>query len=279
MSLSISVIILTYNSERSIEPTLANAQRVSNDLHVVDSFSNDRTIEIVRRFRANLVQHEFDNYATQRNWAIENLPIRGDWELHLDADERLTDDLVRDISSLDEKTTDSIDGFLIPRLMHFLGRPIRHGGMYPIWHLRLFRRGAGCCERRRYDQHFYVRGRTAKLSSPFVDDMRMTLHEWINRHNNWSSAEVEELLSPTTSDVIAPNYRGNEIERRRAWRSLYNRFPLFLRSVMLFTYRYFFRLGFLDGKEGLIFFVLQTFWFRFLVDAKLHEKQITGDSE
>jgi len=107
-----------------------------------------------------------------------------------------------------------------------------------------------------------------------IDDIRMSLTEWTQRHNRWSDAEVAEILEPGGSGVIAGRFGGNPIEHKRALRRGYNNAPHFLRAFGLFLYRYVIRLGFLDGMPGLIFFVLQTFWFRFLIDAKLYERQL-----
>jgi glycosyltransferase involved in cell wall biosynthesis len=271
--INLSVIILTFNSEVSIEDTLVSVLKVSSDIHIVDSFSTDSTMEIAHRFGVKIVQHEFKNYSAQRNWAIENLHLAGEWQLHLDADEHLSDGLIAEINQL--SPPDRINGYLIARLVHFLGRPILHGGMFPIWHLRLFRNGLGHCEERRYDQHFIVSGETQKLSNSFIDDHRNTLAEWTARHNKWSDAEAIEILSPSENKNIKGRISGNPIEQKRAFKGWYYRFPLFFRAFLLFFYRYIILLGFLDGKEGLIFFVLQTFWFRFLVDAKLFEVQIS----
>jgi hypothetical protein len=142
--------------------------------------------------------------------------------------------------------------------------------MWPILHLRLFRRGCGRCESRKYDQHFYVDGQSAQLKGPMIDDIRLSLTEWSARHNRWADAEVDEILSPS-NDVINPG-KATPVAKKRALRSYYNKAPLFWRSFGLFLYRYVIRRGFLDGRWGLIFFVLQTFWFRFLIDAKLYER-------
>lgn len=265
-----SVIILTYNSEATIEKTIKSAMEVSRDIHIVDSFSSDQTLNLARQCGVNIVQHEYENYSAQRNWAIVNLNLIGDWQLHLDADERLTGNLIAEIKTI--SPNESINGYMIARLVHFLGRPILHGGMYPIWHLRLFRSGYGRCEQRLYDQHFYVQGETCKLKNPFIDDHRNSLAEWIVRHNRWSDAEVEEISGPDEHKDIESRFFGNPIENKRAYKNFYYQFPLFLRAFLIFIYRYFIRLGFLDGKEGLIYFTLQTFWFRFLVDAKLYER-------
>src|SRR5437667_10145116 len=112
--------------------------------------------------------------------------------------------------------------------MLFLGRPIRHGGMYPIWHMRLFRTGKARCEDRRYDQHFHCTGRTQIIDAPMMDDIRMSLSEWTQRHNRWSDAEVGEILHPSATGVIAGRLGGNPIERKRALRGRYSRAPLFL---------------------------------------------------
>jgi len=272
--MSISVIILTFNSEETIAATLQSACRVSDDIHIVDSFSTDKTLEIARRYGANIVQHEFVHYGAQRNWAIDTLPLKYDWQLHLDADERLSDGLVSELNSLKSSSPDNVDGYYIPRLVHFLDRPIRHGGMFPIWHMRLFRNGVGRCENRRYDQAFYVNGATSCLTQPMIDDHRMSLTEWISRHNRWADAEVDELMKPGIGHVITGQIHGNPVEKKRALRGFYYLMPLLIRPFLLFLYRYVFRLGFLDGREGLIFFVLQTFWFRFLVDAKLFERRL-----
>jgi glycosyltransferase involved in cell wall biosynthesis len=265
-----SVIILTYNSELSIEQTIASVAMLTDDIHVVDSFSKDRTIELASKFGAKITEHAFEHYGAQRNWAIENLPLRYAWQLHLDADERLTPELQREIAALPDDPP--LNGYYLPRVMTFLHRPIRHGAMYPTWHMRLFRTPYGKCESRRYDQHFYLTsGESAQLQHDMIDDLQMPLTEWTARHNRWSDAEVEEQSAREQGGRIQAKWSGNPVERKRYLRQIYNGAPLFVRPFGLFFYRYFLRLGFLDGAEGFVFYVLQTFWFRFLIDAKMFE--------
>lgn len=272
--LPISVVILTFNSADTIGATVASARALSDDVHVVDSGSTDATLDIVRAAGASVASHPFESYGAQRNWAIATLALRHPWQLHLDADERVTDELAAELRALfaGDGPPAGIAGYYVPRLVHFHGQPIRHGGMWPIHHMRLFRSGRGRCEDRKYDQHFYVDGATATLRAPMIDDIRLTLGEWTSRHNRWADAEVDEILAPSGSGVIQPG-SGDPVAEKRALRSRYNRAPLFWRALGLFLYRYVLRLGFLDGRWGLVFFVLQTFWFRFLVDAKLHERR------
>ncbi len=267
-----SVIILAFNSVDTLGATLAQAQEISDDIHIVDSFSTDETVALSQLHGAQVVQHAFENYGAQRNWAIEHVESRYPWQLHLDADERLTPELIASIRSLPESPAHS--GFFIARLVQFLGRQLRHGGMSPTWHLRLFRRGAGRCEERKYDQHFYLtEGTSGQLLGCMIDDIRMPLSEWTARHNRWSDAEVQEQTAAREGVRIRPRFWGNPVERKRFLRGLYNDAPLFVRPFALFFYRYFLRLGFLDGREGFIFWTLQTFWFRFLIDAKLFEQR------
>jgi len=267
-----SVIFLAFNSAGTLGASLERAFAISDDVHVVDSFSNDGTVNIASTAGAAVVQHAFVNYGAQRNWAIDSLPVKYGWQLHLDADEVMDEELIRAIERLPDEPPN--EGFLVARYLKFMGRVIRHGAMSPTWHLRLFRAGAGRCEDREYDQHFYlIRGRAAKLPGSMIDDIGMTLSEWTARHNRWSDSEVRELTSGSTAGRVAGNLSGNAIEKKRYWRQKYNGAPLFVRPFALFVYRYFVRLGFLDGTEGFIFWVLQTFWFRFLIDAKLYEQR------
>ena len=278
--MALSIIILTYNAEATIGRTLQAASDLSDDIHVIDSGSTDRTLDIARSFGAHIQNHPFENYGAQRNWAIANTALKYEWELHLDADERPTPELIAAIRDLAKRGfPGETVGYFIPRLVHFMGGAIRHGGMYPIWHMRLFRRGAGRCEDRRYDQHFLVDGPTAQLNHPRIDDIRMSLAEWVTRHNRWAEAEADELESGTNPDqLVKAKLDGNPIERKRSLRRGYNRLPILWRAFALFLYRYIIRLGFLDGRRGLVFFVLQTFWFRFLVDAKLYERALAREN-
>ena len=267
-----TVILLTFNSEDTVGATLRIARLVSDEIFVVDSFSKDKTVELAQALGATVVQHPFENYGAQRNWAIDTLPVTRPWQLHLDADELMSAQLVAAIQALPDDSAYS--GYFLPRYLRFLGRVLRHGGMSPTWHLRLFRTGMGRCEDRKYDQHFMLKsGTSGRLLGEMIDDIRMPLTEWTARHNRWADGEVAELETEETSGRVQPDAHGNPAQRKRFLRQKYNKLPLFIRPFCLFAYRYFFCLGFLDGTEGLIFWVLQTFWFRFLVDAKIWEKR------
>lgn len=153
-----------------------------------------------------------------------------------------------------------------------MGRWIKHGGHYPAYHANMFRKGFGKCEEKLYDQHFLVTGKLLTLKGDIVDIITDSLTSFTERHNKWSTLEAEYQLSVNKNDVvIKAELGGNAIQRRRALKNIYEKFPLFVRPFLYFIQRYFLRLGFLDGKEGLIFHFLQGFWFRFLIDAKIYD--------
>jgi glycosyltransferase involved in cell wall biosynthesis len=268
----VTVIVLSRDEEANIGACLDSVAGWAREVFVVDSGSTDRTVEIAERRGARVLHHPFEDYARQRNWAMTHLPITSEWELHLDADERMTPELRDEIGRALATVAAEVDGLLASRRTVFMGRFIRHGGHYPAYHLRLFRRGRGRCESRLYDQHFLVDGRTALLRGDIVDTITSDLDTWIARHNRWSTLEARQSLDERSPDEVRARLSGTPIERRR-WlrRGVYDRLPLFIRAALYFQYRYVLRRGFLDGRAGLIFHFLQGFWFRFLIDAKIFE--------
>jgi glycosyltransferase involved in cell wall biosynthesis len=276
-TVTISIVLLTFNSEASLEATLTAACTLSQDVYAVDSFSTDATVSVLRKYGVNVVQRPFENYSAQRNWAIQHLPTKHGWQLHLDADEILSSELIEEIQC-EMQGQGQPDGYFIPRKIRFLRRDLNHGGYYPIYHMRLFRCGHARVEDKIYDQHFVLSGRGKRLKFPFIDDHRMSLSEWTVRHNRWSDFEAEELQGrevikrdPQLRGLVQSSMFGNVLERKRAQKSSYLRLPSLFRPFALFCYRYIFRLGFLDGTPGLIYCALQAFWFRFLIDAKCYE--------
>jgi glycosyltransferase involved in cell wall biosynthesis len=268
----VSVIILTWNEEESLPLSLASLSGLSCETFVVDSGSTDNTVRIAEGAGASVVQHPFENYSLQRNWAQEHLPLRAEWLLHLDAGERLTPNLVHEINAAAENDSAGVCGYLVARRTIFLGRWIRHGAHYPVFHLRLFRRGMARCEDRLYDQHFITGGKTAKLKNDFIDVLPSNLSGWSMRHLRWAEMEAAEIAG---KDGAAAVGKAAIFEDGRKWRRwmrqvVYRRCPLFFRPFGYWFYRYFLRLGFLDGKEGLIFHFLQGFWFRFLIDCNIY---------
>ncbi|HEY3131050.1 MAG TPA: glycosyltransferase family 2 protein, partial [Acidobacteriota bacterium] len=229
---SLSVILLTFNEEANLPDCLASLKGLDCKIFMVDSGSSDRTVQIGRAAGAFIVEHPFDNYASQRNWAQQRLPIDSDWIMHLDADERLTPELVMEINQLLRKPLNGIDGFLFRKRTVFMERWIKHGGHYPSYHLRLFRKGYGLCEDRFYDQHFLVNGRIRSLKHDYVDVLTSDLRTWTLRHARWAELEAKEILrNDKNGHRVRSALFGNPIERRRWLRDdLYARSPLFVRA-------------------------------------------------
>ncbi|MBV9279274.1 MAG: glycosyltransferase family 2 protein, partial [Chloroflexi bacterium] len=193
--LPLSVIILTYNEEKNVEACLQSVARLAGEIFVVDSGSSDATLSIVRRYTDRVAQHPFETYARQRNWAQDNLPLSYPWVLHLDADERVTPELARSIRDFFRGgAAERFRGAMFSRRTVFLGRWIRHGGHYPVYHVRLFRLSDGRCEDRRYDQHFVVAPPLARLSGDVVDIVASDLDAFSYRHVRWAGEEAKELL-------------------------------------------------------------------------------------
>lgn len=272
---NLSVIVVTYNEENNMQDCIDSIRQVTDKLFVVDSFSTDKTVEILEQNGVRYASHEYITYADKRNWSQENNPYQTEWVMHLDADERVSDQMLRWFNSAFSEVGNSFDGVMFARKPFFMGRFLKHGGMYPIYTARLFKAAKGFCERKAYDQHFVVDGPVKVTKIDIENDVTPNLTKFINTHNEFSKYEAAEIaLKMSDKGDVKVNFFGNPVERRR-WlknRIFYN-MPLFVRSFLYFNYRYFFQLGFLDGKEGFIFFVLQSFWFRFLVDAKVYELQ------
>jgi glycosyltransferase involved in cell wall biosynthesis len=278
-----TIIILTYNEETNLPACLESLKNVKAFLFAVDSFSNDKTLNILQEHNIAFKQNIFENYSRQRNWAQENNPFNTEWVFHLDAGERLTPEIVHWLNMEFAITNGNIEGYMFSRRTIFFGKWIRHGGHYPNYHLRLFKRNKGKCEDKVYDQHFIVDGeiQTVKAGIDIIDTVTDSLQSFVIGHARWAAFEAKELSSTyrKKGDVKA-NFWGSPIEKRR-WlkNNIFQKTPLFFRSFLYFFYRYFLKLGFLDGRIGLVFHLLQGFWFRFLIDAMLLEFKVKEKNE
>lgn len=276
MRLPISVIILTYNEEKNIRLALESVCGWVQDIFLVDSFSTDGTLDIARKFGAQIFQNPWMNYATQLNWALEHLPLTTEWVMRLDADEQVMLELMNELKDNLPLVAQEVSGLYVKRRVYFMGRWIRRGGYYPTWLLRIWRRGHCRCEARWMDEHMKLeKGNTLFLQNDIVDDNKNNLHWWINKHNSYATREAIDILNMKYHilqyDEISANMMGTQEERKRWLKNVYVRLPLFFRAFLYFIYRYLIKLGILDGKEGLIWHFLQGFWYRFLVDAKIYE--------
>ncbi len=256
----LSVIIPTRNEERNLAPTLKSVHHWADQIVVFDSFSDDRTLEITRDFGVEVVQRKFDNFSTHKNWALDNLALRNPWILFLDADERLTPELRREIA---EAITDQSapNGYYIARMNYFMGRRIRRCAMYPDWQLRLFRRDKGRYEDRIVHEHVLIEGAAGYLKNALDHNDLKGLERWLDRHNAYTSMEaleVRRVLDRNHSQRIPAKLSARGPERTRVFKEWAYRYLPF-RALFVFTWMYFIRGGFLDGRIVFRYCALRAF--------------------
>jgi len=266
--MKLAAIILTKDEERDLPRCLQSVQAIASEVYVVDSGSTDATREIAQRAGARFLSHPFTNHATQFNWALDNVPSETDWILRIDADERLSPQLQAELAHRLAAAPPDVAGFACPRLTRFLGRAIRWGDTYPVWLVRVWRRGAGRCEDTWMDEHIVLAGRVERLKGDLIHEIPKSLSEWTRKHDWYADRECKDILSASANSQPLTGQPG---VRRALKHGVYLKLPLFARAFLYWFYRYFLKLGILDGKEGLIYHFLHAFWYRFLVDAKLLE--------
>jgi glycosyltransferase involved in cell wall biosynthesis len=273
------VVVLTFNEERNLSACLGSVAGWAAQIFVVDSGSTDRTVTIAHACGATVVTHAFESHARQWQWALVTLPITSSWVLALDADQSLTSALRSEIACrLSTSTTANAPaGFYVNRRQVFRGRWIRHGGYYPKYLLKLFRRDAvRVDETDLVDHHFQVSGPTAILKGDLIEDNRneSEIAVWIGKHNRYAVSQAREEEARKTNAPAQPrrgDVFGSPDDRTRLRKRVWNRMPLYIRPFGYFLYRYVVRLGFLDGKEGFIFHFMQAYWYRLLVDINRDE--------
>lgn len=273
-----SLIILTFNEEIHIERCLKNASLISNNIFIVDSYSTDNTIALAKQCTRNIFQGNFDSFSSKLNWAIENLPITTPWTIRLDADEIFTDDLIEKVNTLIDSQPPQVYGIYVRRQLWFLNRWMRHGDMYPTYSLRIWRTGGVSCENRLLDEHMILKEGNSIISNfDIIDNPKISIRTWIEKHNKYSDLEMRSQLNSETKISTKINTKlisKKQEERKRYFKDrVYYKLPLFIRPFIYFFYRYFLKLGFLDGKEGFIWNVLHAFWYRFLIDVKIYESR------
>lgn len=274
----LAVVILTYNEEINLAQALDSVVGWADEIFVLDSMSTDRTLEIAQRYGCQIVQHKFENYAKQRNYAVDSLPIRSGWVLFLDADEWLPAQLKGEISAV-LATDPAENGFYLKRRLIWMGRWIRRG-YYPTWILRLFRYGKGRCEDRAINEHLIVEGEIGQLRSDFMHEDKKGLADWIAKHNGYATREAQELFNtrsaPGYQEIDARLFGSQEQRGRWVRYNIWNRLPPLLRPFLYGFYRYVLAGGFLDGKEAFTYHFLHAVWYRLLIDMKYLELKKPG---
>jgi glycosyltransferase involved in cell wall biosynthesis len=270
----VSVVVLTYMEELNIENCLRSVAGWSTDIHVLDSGSTDRTVEIAQRYAHHVHFHAYVDHASQVAYVISELPLRFEWLLLLDADNEVSEELKRSIDEVLGGADQGNDGFYSRHRHVFRGGEVR--GLKRWW-LRLFRhRNAEVDESELVDWRLRLRGPTGFLRGEITEHnlKEDDLDFWIDKHQKFASRmAAEETLrrSGVIGWSIQPRLSGNPDERMAWLKDRWYSCPLYVRPFLYFGYRYFWRMGFLDGWNGLLFHFLQAFWFRLLVDIRVSD--------
>lgn len=282
--LPLSVIIAARNEERNLPRCLESLREVG-EVYVIDSQSNDATVEIARSFGAQVVQfHYAGGWPKKRQWALDSLPLVFDWVLLLDADESLTPELAAEIRAAMQDS--HYDGYHIALRVYFLGRELRHCGA-SFYKLSLFRRGKGRYECRLKEQdasmadmeiheHVVVEGAAGKLRHSILHHNIASLSHYIRKHDAYSNWDAKVWLNRKGGvNELPPSLTGTQAQRRRWLRQKF--FALPGSPLAFFLYKYVWCMGFLDGIPGLIFCTFQGIQF-FHIKAKIYElKQQAAD--
>ena len=274
----LTVIILTKNEEINLRKCIESFGGIARRFVIIDSGSTDGTRNLCGQLdqelravhsRLDFFEHTWSSYADQFNWGLENTDITTAWTMRMDADEELMEALAEEIEERLDTLNEPVNGVILRRRLIFMGRWIRHGGRYPEFLLRIFRTGTAHCEAKLMDEHMILSdGETVAFKHDLIDNNQKNLDWWTSKHNWYSNREVLDHQLSMEGDTLQI--------KRRIKNNGYYKLPLFLRAHLYFWYRYWIRLGFLDGTEGKIFHFLQAYWYRFLVDAKMYQCEKNG---
>ena len=271
-SSSITAVILTLNEELHLARCLDSARQVASRIVVIDSFSDDRTVDIARDFGAEVHKRAFLNQAEQLQWALDACDLGTGWILRLDADEYLEPALIHEIRDRLSSLPDAITGVYLKRKLIFRDRWIRFGGYYPTRLLRLWRVGNAKVPPTWMDEHTILKeGHSVTFTHDFCDHSLKDITHWTEKHNRYATRKMVDFIAREYR-LLDQNTTTSALTWQRAFRNaVFRRTPLFLRSLLYFLYRYIIRLGFLDGGNGLLWHGLQGFWYHLLTDAKIAE--------
>lgn len=281
MKAPVSFIIPTRNEERNVGEAIRSVIDWASEVFVLDSFSDDKTVDIARQMGACVSQRRFDNFSAQKNWALDNFPLKNEWVFFLDADERIPAALQREITQVVSYSSCPFDGFYVARQNFFMGVPVRHGGWYPDLRLILFRHRLGRYESRIVHEHIVLNGTAGRLTEALLHyNDNKGLHQYFERHNVYSTMEALEAYGQRGDGVLENHLRsslfGAGPERRRVLKRWAYRY-LPSRPLFKFLWSYVLKRGFLDGRVGFHYSLLQSFY-EYQISLKLRELRSNAES-
>jgi glycosyltransferase involved in cell wall biosynthesis len=283
----VTAIITTRNEQINIEKCLRSIRDLVDQILVIDSESEDGTVAVARRYADGVYNLTYVHGAVIPwifQWGLDNLPIRNEWVLILEADQTVPPELQGELRRLFGGTPIRENGFFIRRKQMFRGRWIRFGGYGSKYLLKLFRRRVARLDAREQDTRVYVQGALGKLRQPLVEEnlKESEILFYLGKHLRYADAFAREEYERRRHGMdwaLKPSLFGTPDERTLWLKTVYYRMPLYTRTALYFLYRYVVRLGILDGKEGAIFHFLQAFWFRLVVDIRLEELMARGGAD
>lgn len=268
--MNVSILILTLNEEVNLPRCLASVGW-SDDIVVLDSFSSDQTEGIARAANVRFIQRKFDNWSSHQNWAVQNIEFRHPWVYYSDADEVMPAELVNEVCQVTSGPDVREVLFRVRFKAMFMGTWIKRSSLYPTWVARLFRPNRVHWERET-NPIAVADGPEGKLREHFLHfSFNKGMTHWFDKHNSYSSYEASETIK--AKKTISLDIRGLEscdpVRRRRALKELSFRLPA--RPVVKFVYMYLVRFGFLDGRAGLTYCLLQAIY-EYMICLKVREE-------
>ena len=263
---NISVIILQKNEALHIKRCLERlAPLEPRQIFVVDCFSTDGSDKTAAKMGAAVVQREWPGlYAKQFNWALDNLPIEGEWILRLDADEYLTPETIGRLrAAFRDGSLVGVDGLTLELKRKFMGGEI-HYGTNGIRLLRIWRKGRGRLEDRAMDEHAIVEGVVVDFEGAFFDDNLNSFDWWQDKHRGYAKREAIDAVSLFNDSQRLANPSATDRKKIR-----YYKLPRYFRALLYFCVRYFLKGGFLDGRAGWRWHFWQGLWYRWIVDREI----------
>ena len=257
-AIPVSVMIFTLNEEVHL-PTCLAALNWCDDIIVIDSFSTDSTAALCERQGVRFFQNRFEGFGSQRNWALANTAPRHEWILILDADERVTPELVNEMANIAQHPPEAIGAYRLKRRFYMWGRWLRHSSLYPTWVVRFIHRDRVQYENRGHAETQTVQGETGTLKADLIDENLKGIDEWFERQNRYSRKEAEFELNDNRDPVYWRDaVSADPLRRRAALKRLSRRIPA--RGLLYFLYAYVWKRGFLDGYDGYVFCLMRAMY-------------------
>ena len=262
----VSVMIFTLNEEIHL-PVCLDYLKWCDDVIIVDSFSTDKTEEIATENGARFFQNVFEGFGSQRNWALENIDIKNDWVLILDADEKVPAELSDELCRIASEDQVGIGAFRVRRRFYMWGRWLRYSSLYPTWVVRFIHKDRVKYINRGHAETQEVQGEIRDLENDLIDENLKGIDDWFDRHNRYSTKDAEyEIQQQSCSLRIGEFFSADPLKRRATLKRIAWRMPF--RPLIYFIYSYIWRFGFIDGKDGLVFCLMKAAYQRMVVTKK-----------